>query len=284
MQSKSQTPITLTKQQENFLIGLLLGDGNLRICNGGINANLNIGRQINDKKYNEYLSHIFLNLHTKKSLSETETLDKRSNKIYRTSWFRTKSCTILTEYFYKWYKEKRKTIPNDLFLNSEIIGIWFCDDGNIAKGSTNRVINISFATNSFNEIEVNNLKNLLSNYYNTKFSISKRNNKNQFTIHGANNTAEIVVNDIKNIVNDCSMNRKLDIFNKRNLLFSQKELENRFLINSLNIGKCKLLPDQIKKIKELFIKNISINEISKIYCVSSQTISNIINCKSWKNL
>ena len=76
-------PEKLTEQQHNILTALMLGDGHLsRGKTKGANANLIIGRAIQDIEYLKWQYELFSNVCTKKAFRTRSSFDKRTNKTY----------------------------------------------------------------------------------------------------------------------------------------------------------------------------------------------------------
>ncbi len=190
-----QKPIELTTQQHNLIIGSMLGDGHLRRSKSTHNTALYIKRALKDYDYLEWESKICSNLLTNAKITKRERFDKRTEKTYYSCNFITKSLNELNSYYDSWYKNKIKVIPNDLKLNAEIIGIWFCDDGCISSTSSKR-FRISFATNSFSKDEVYFLRDLLNARYNENFIIYKYKTVEQYIISGADSASRALICDI----------------------------------------------------------------------------------------
>lgn len=91
-------------------------------------------------------------------------LDKRSNKIYFSWHFSTKSYPILTEIYNLFYKNRKKVIPVNIIdlIAPASLAMWIMSDG--WKNS------VTLATNAFNEAE--NL--LLIEALNGKFALDCR--------------------------------------------------------------------------------------------------------------
>lgn len=182
---KSLFPEMLNQQQKEILTGLLLGDAYLnRNFASQANTHLTIGRSFKDHNFNLWLSEIFYNMLTPKSITDRYQFDKRTNKFYHKSDFRTKTCYVLNEYHSLWYINGKKHIPQNLILSPLTIAIWLCDDGSVIARENGR-LNIKFATNGFSEEETIFLSNLLSNRYQESFIAQKTNKKDQYVISAA---------------------------------------------------------------------------------------------------
>jgi len=128
--------IPLTETQHNALTGSMLGDGHLRIGKNNINAELMIGRCIEDAKYLKYEASIFSNFSTprhkkgKGGILYHEGIDHWSGELKISCNYGTIASPSFTPYRLKWYKfdEKEekyiKIVPSDLILNGQIVAHW----------------------------------------------------------------------------------------------------------------------------------------------------------------
>lgn len=204
---KSLFPKELTDQQDQVLTGLLLGDAYLsRQTSKQSNTHLAITRTASDKNYNIWLSEIFFNMLTPKSISDRSVYDKRTNKTYYHSDFRTKTCVVLNNYQNLWYPNGVKHVPTDIKLTPLSIAIWFCDDGCVLQRPYNKLAT-RFATNSYTLKEVEILVDLLNQTYNVSFHPSKAKN-DQYVIDGADVCTRAIISDIQNLIPE-SMKRKI---------------------------------------------------------------------------
>ena len=114
---------SLTQEQESIIIGLLLGDGYLRIMPGRKNAFLEINHSIiNEKDYVDWKYHKLKEL-VKSSPRERKGKDRRI--AYR---FFTRQHPELTDLYLTFYSNRKKIIP-ELNLDPLMIAVWFMDDG-----------------------------------------------------------------------------------------------------------------------------------------------------------
>lgn len=203
-------PDKLTEQQHNILVGHLLGDAHLKKYAMG--ASLSFVRQLKDLNYLIYSKEQFDNLYDPDRIGIVtgSIFDKRTNKFYDRCRFETSSKKILDEYRQKWYNNDIKIVPKNIELNSEIIAIWFCDDGCArVRGG----LEVSFATHGFIEEDVDFLINQLKLYYNVIY-INKENGgiskkgavKYGIVIRGG--AALKIMRDLEKNIPKC-MNRKI---------------------------------------------------------------------------
>lgn len=125
--------LVLSQKQRNFLIGSLLGDGNMRIPGRNIDANFIAAHGGNQKDY----------VWWKYSLLKEWTLTPPKKSIRRyhkdktrtlTSWrFLTISHSQLTEIYRIFYRDGKKIIPEEveeLLISPFSLAVWVMDDGN----------------------------------------------------------------------------------------------------------------------------------------------------------
>lgn len=205
----NNNPTTLTEVQHNNLVGLLLGDGCLGIRKNSINPRLTIRRQISDLSYLQYHFNIFRNMCRDKAITIGKVYDKRYDKNYEYCNLETRHIPAFKTYKDKWYPNGKKIVPRDLVLNNEIIAIWICDDAYV-RLKNNKNINITFNTQGFNIEDVEFLKSLLDEKYNTNFTIQIVKNNNPIIL-GHNHQSRLLLSDINKVFPTC-MNRKSDVW------------------------------------------------------------------------
>lgn len=197
-------PDSLSKEQEEILIGSMLGDGNLGINKKGINARFTIKRKIEDKEYLlwEYEKFsTFCGSPTK----EHYPLDKRTNKIYPAISFCTRASPIFTNYYKIWYPNKIKIVPKNLELTPLTLLIWFLDDGSINRSKTD-TLDLKLSTNGFLMEDVQRLADMLTKRYKQYYGVNK--NGNGFVIQTSDGGAKSFISEIMNLIPEC-MSRKI---------------------------------------------------------------------------
>lgn len=190
--------IPLNQQQHNLIIGSMLGDGHLRKPKDTCNTAMRIKRSTSDIDYLKWQANICNNLVTPNGIVSISEIDKRSGNLIHSSWFLTKSIIELNSYYANWYLNKIKIVPNNLQLNSEIMAIWLCDDGNISIRGKYR-FEIRLFTNSFTKDEVLFLIDLLQNRYNENFDIRKLTDKEQHIIVAHDSACRALITDIDSV-------------------------------------------------------------------------------------
>lgn len=143
---------TLTSQQREVLVGLLLGDGHLETQNGGKTYRLKVEHSESQKDYTEWLFQLFLPLCEQSVLYRKV---KKNGKAY--VGFRTRSLGIFRFYAQQFYREKKKEMPKMIGkLLSEIgIAIWFLDDGSkkSARHKTYIIHSLGFSSKELMHIQ-----------------------------------------------------------------------------------------------------------------------------------
>lgn len=200
LSKKNNVPNIITSIQHDLIVGSMLGDGWLRKHSKSNRANtqFGIGRTSNDEDYLKWELDIMKSLVISDTIYRRSIHDKRTNKTYYSSSFRTMNCSILNKYYNQWYPNNKKIVPLDLELNGRIMAIWFCDDGNIYYDKNPYILNLTFATNGFSKDEVYFLRDKLINRYNEVFYVCNtiNNNNSQYLIGSANDATRAVLFDI----------------------------------------------------------------------------------------
>lgn len=168
---------TLSTEQEEVLIGGLLGDSCLFTQKSAVNPLLTITRSSKDLQYLEYQFDIFKDF-CKQGITTHTKIINGYDKIYNLSRFRTRHLVVLRQYKEKWYPDGKKIIPRDLKLTPLIVAIWFCDDGCISvkkdkKGNPSNALKLKLATHGFSKEDVIFLANALSTLLNTNFNVNE---------------------------------------------------------------------------------------------------------------
>lgn len=121
--------LNIDETVKQVLLGSLLGDGSLSINREGKNA---FYREVHSLKQKDYL--IWKNQHLRffnTRFHEYSTYDKRTNKTYYSILLWSKTHSFLTKYYNVLYKDRRKTISEEVLNQVGILGlaIWYMDDG-----------------------------------------------------------------------------------------------------------------------------------------------------------
>ncbi|PIV01602.1 hypothetical protein COS55_01530 [Candidatus Shapirobacteria bacterium CG03_land_8_20_14_0_80_40_19] len=111
---------SLTEEQKSILVGCLLGDGTMRKKK---NAYLEINhcffqKDLVDWLYSKFSDYVLTKPKWRKTNGKREA--------YR---FSTQSLSVFTEYYDRFFLNKRKIIPKNFKLDCLSLAVWFMDDG-----------------------------------------------------------------------------------------------------------------------------------------------------------
>lgn len=177
----------LTQNQQDILVGCLLGDANLQTFNQGRTWRLRMLQKAAHQGYlfNKY--DIFKDLVSSPPIYG-ETFDQRTEKTYKRWYFNSitsSSFRFLAQKFYtyddinqKWVKR----VPSDIgeLLTPVGLAYWYMDDGALKwKGKSNAV---RLCTDSFLEQEVNLLRNVLKDKFQLETSIQRKDGRPRINI------------------------------------------------------------------------------------------------------
>ncbi len=235
----------LSDLQNELIDGAMLGDGCIYVPKNATNLTnprFVCQRNINDLEYLKFQENILHNICSDKAIHISKSYDKRHDKYYEWCRLNTRNSELLRYQYERWYKNRIKTIPDDLVLTKFNIAIWFADDGTVYHPGKqeNKNLKFSFATHGFKKDEVYKLKCLLDTRYNTKFRMYTIPGRNQYSISGSNCQARLLFADIDEAF-PISMSRKSNIWRKSIVdLFNASSDTNHkpkdfSLINRINI-------------------------------------------------
>jgi hypothetical protein len=169
----------LDEQEVNLIVGLLLGDGHLRLRDGSQTYPSLIIEQ--SAKHREYLFWLFEAL--KDWLPDPNKYPRQAqhrngDKVYHSYTFSTVSHPAFFQLYHAFYKNGKKSLDMN-FINEHFniisLAVWLQDDGSLT-GTCKR--NILY-TNSFTKDEVNALRDMLNRKFGLKTWISKRTTANE---------------------------------------------------------------------------------------------------------
>lgn len=151
---------SLTKKEKAIIIGSVLGDGYLRIVPGRKNALFEIDSSIKQKEYVEWKYQVL------RRIVITPPRKRKGNEGRIAYRFSTQQHPDLTEIYTKFYRDKRKIIPEFRF-NALIMAVWFMDDGN--KTYKTYYLN----TQGFDRLHQERLVEMLRDQYGIDSSLNK---------------------------------------------------------------------------------------------------------------
>lgn len=197
--NSNQIPNFLTEYQQNFLNGLMLGDGCIGYsCKKSKKPRfiqyprLSVTRKAADKNYLEWQVEIFKDFYTN-TVKERTVYDKRTDKNYYSCGIVSKTGKVFLDYRNKWYPNDKKIVPRDLVLTPLTLLIWFLDDGcAFKKTNSETVLRMKLSTDGFVFDDVKFLCDLLNDYLDLSDKVMKFNiykNDNHFTIQACSTIA-----------------------------------------------------------------------------------------------
>ncbi|MBU1017097.1 hypothetical protein KJ678_02945 [Patescibacteria group bacterium] len=179
---------SLSKVQNELIIGTILGDGSLR-------RKTNTLLEINhSKKQKEYClwKYEFL-----KDIVKTPPKERVSGKNREAVRFTTVSTHLLNKYFQMFYSQelKRKIIPSDLKLTLFSLAVWFMDDGSNCRDS------VYFNTQQYTVDEQNHLRAIIKNQFGLESALNR--DKKYFRIRLSSSSGRRLHKLILNLIPNC---------------------------------------------------------------------------------
>ena len=120
---------SLTQTQRSIIIGSILGDGYLRVIKGRRDAFLEINHSIKQKEYVDWKYDQLKSIVKSRPKSRKGVANRIAYRFY------TKQHPELTELMHSFYRNRVKTIPDNLQLDPLILAVWFMDDGSKCRPS-----------------------------------------------------------------------------------------------------------------------------------------------------
>lgn len=150
-----------TYEQEQVILGTLLGDGYLYKYEGSGRVRGCFAHSLKQINYCKYKEKILSNFCSKGFIKEE--LDKRSNKIYTCYYVNMKTSKYFTDIYPLLYSNKIKYISEEILYKLDGLGIaiWFMDDGYKTE------CGYCICTNCFNLNDLDKIKT----FFKVKFSI-----------------------------------------------------------------------------------------------------------------
>jgi len=136
-----KTRLTLTREQKEILVGLLLGDGHLETQNSGRTFRLKIEHSVKQRPYVDWLYERFRSWVLTPPQKKLKIVRGRMHEEW---WFTTLSHGALRYYGHLFYQKGIKVVPRIIahLLTPRAFAVWFMDDGSVKSSATNgRLIN-----------------------------------------------------------------------------------------------------------------------------------------------
>lgn len=120
---------SLTRLQKSVLAGSILGDGYLRIAPGRRDAFLEVNHSYRERAYVDWKYSVLRSIAGSRPKVRA---GKEGRLAYR---FYTKQHPDVTSLFPTFYRNGRKTVPEDLELDPAALAVWYMDDGSRCRTS-----------------------------------------------------------------------------------------------------------------------------------------------------
>lgn len=175
MNSKSidefRSKISLSEEQKEIVIGLMLGDGCFETQNNGRTYRLKIEQSLLHKDYVDWLYEKLKNLVLTEPRERTKMIEE---KTYQNYGFQTISCGNFRFFAQQFYDQdsKKKKIPKFIgkLLSPLSLTVWFMDDGQI-KSDKHRALLIN--SQCFSRKDLRLLQDALKNKFNIETTLKK---------------------------------------------------------------------------------------------------------------
>lgn len=200
-----ELPEKLSDVQIETLQGSLLGDSYLYHYKKQINSGLAISHASFDEEYVKFKFNLFKEF-CKSNIKNQSSLDKRTNKTYHKTYFRTQVSPLFTSFRNRWYPNGVKIIPKDINLTPIVCAIWFCDDGSVVRyGKNKNRLRLQLSTDGFQKEEVEFLAEQLSQVIGSTCKVSRK--INNYIIYASHETTVKFIKYIEPVFPSC-MKRK----------------------------------------------------------------------------
>jgi hypothetical protein len=170
---------SLSENQQSLIVGSLLGDGYMR-CK--TNAHLQMTHSIHQK---EYVNWKYLQLR-KFVITPPKSYKGNGSRVgYR---FFTRSLPTFTPFYHRFYKNRRKLIPKDLYITPLTLAVWYMDDGSKSRNAC------YLNTQQFTQEDQKFLISVLQRDFNLSPNLNKdkQYTRLRFTIADSQRLAEII--------------------------------------------------------------------------------------------
>ena len=156
-----------TPEQEQIIIGSLLGDMYLGIPKNGIHARGSFAHSLKQENYCKWIEEKLYNF-CSKGFYKTQH-DNRTNKDYKCYFVNLRASEYLTTLYKAFYPNKKKIVPLELLYRLEGLGVavWFMDDGYKYENS------YGIATNCFSDEDLAAIKEFFLDKFEISISIHK---------------------------------------------------------------------------------------------------------------
>jgi hypothetical protein len=146
----------MTERQKHLLDGMLLGDAHLERQNGARSARLKIEHSVRQSRYVDWK---FAEWREWVRTPPRERLRRNRLGTFSTNvGFSTLSHVEFEAVRLRYYRDRRKVVPEDLELTPLSMAVWFMDDG---SGKSSQCRGLYLNTQSFTALEVGLLQSVI---------------------------------------------------------------------------------------------------------------------------
>src|SRR5580704_15084844 len=161
--------LTMSDRQKQLLEGMLLGDGHLERQKGALAARLKIEHSVNQAayvawKHDEWRDWVSTPPRERQKRNRLGTVSTNIG-------FSTLSHVELERFRERFYRDRRKVVPEDLELTPLSMAVWFMDDGS-RKSSQCRGLYLN--TQSFTAAEVELLRSVMQRDVGVQTTVRKQ--------------------------------------------------------------------------------------------------------------
>jgi hypothetical protein len=159
-------PTELTFQEEQILIGGMLGDMHMSINGYAKNASGMFAQTTGKQEDYCWWKYEHLKRFCRVPFN-TSQKDKRTKRTYYKTVCVLYTNSVFNPYYYAFYKNKKKLVPKELLYKLEGLGLatWFMDDGGKSKNT------YMLSTNSFSSEDLILIKDFFKNKFDIKCNI-----------------------------------------------------------------------------------------------------------------
>lgn len=166
--------IKLPHDQEQVVIGTILGDGHLGTKKGNINATLIVVHKEKDKDYIWWKYKMLKD--TGLTPNPPRLVEGRSfGKPYRSWRLESRCCPYLTELHNTIYKNGRKTITHEILEKLDLLGlaVWYQDDGSVTTSCHGYQTLVRLSTDAYGRNGAGLIKKAINEKFGLDFRIYK---------------------------------------------------------------------------------------------------------------
>jgi hypothetical protein len=170
--------ITLSSEQQEILVGTILGDGHLVTSNNGRTFSLKLEHAFSQKDYIDWLYMKLESLVLTRPQLKHQTV---RGKVYQKYYFNTLGLPALQPYGQLFYRKRKKVVPGSIasLMTPLSLAVWFMDDGSCKSRFHKARI---FNTQSFCENDLRILQEMMLHKFQIATTLRKQREGKQIYI------------------------------------------------------------------------------------------------------